>query len=65
MSSVAGYSAMAIYILSDAELHISKKLTALKKGINISKVQFFLILLITCNINNNYEGRSKENTNTV
>ena len=40
MSSVAGYSAMAVYILSDAELHISKKLTALKKGINISKVQF-------------------------
>ena len=31
---------MAVYILSDAELHISKKLTALKKGINISKVQF-------------------------
>ena len=44
---------MAVYILSDAELHISKKLTALKKGINISKVQFFLILLITCNIDNN------------
>ena len=56
---------MAVYILSDAELHISKKLTALKKGINISKVHFFLILLITCNIDNNYEGRSKENTNTV
>ena len=30
---------MAVYILSDAELHISKKLTALKKGINISKSQ--------------------------
>ena len=40
MSSVAGYSAMAVYILSDAELRISKNLTALKKGINISKVQF-------------------------
>ena len=64
-SSVAGYSAMAVYILSDAELHISKKLTAIKKGINISKVQFFLILLITCNIDNNCEGRSKANTNTI
>lgn len=65
MSSVAGYSAITIYILSDAELHISKKLTALRKGINILKVQFFLILIITCNINNNYEGRSKESTITV
>ena len=35
--------AMTTYILSDVELHISKKLTALKKGINNSEVQFFPI----------------------
>ena len=37
-------------------VHIYKKLTAPKKGINISKVQFLLIR----NIDNNYAGQSKE-----
>ena len=39
MSSVPAYSAMTVYIMSDAELHIFNKLTALKKGIDCPKVQ--------------------------
>ena len=39
MSSVAAYSAMAVYILPGAELHIFNKVTALKKGINGPKIQ--------------------------
>ena len=39
MSSEAAYSAMTVYIMSDAKLHISNKLTALKKGINCPKIQ--------------------------
>ena len=39
MSSVAAYSAMTVYIMSDAKLLIFNKFTALKKGINSSKIQ--------------------------
>ena len=39
MSSVAAYTAMTVYIMSDAELHIFDKFTALKKGINRPKIQ--------------------------
>ena len=39
MLSVAAYSAMTVYIISDAELHILNKLTALKKGIDCPKIQ--------------------------
>ena len=39
MSSEAAYSAMTVYIMSDAKLHIFNKFTALKKGINCSKIQ--------------------------
>ena len=39
MSSEAAYSAMTIYIMSDAKLHIFNKFTALKKGFNCPKIQ--------------------------
>ena len=39
MSSVAAYSAMTVYIMSDAKYHISNKFTELKKGINCPKIQ--------------------------
>ena len=39
MSSMAAYSTMTVYIMSDAELHIFIKFTALKKGINCQKIQ--------------------------
>ena len=39
MSFVAAYSAMTLYIMSDAELHIFDKFTALKKSINCPKIQ--------------------------
>ena len=39
MLSVAANSAMALYIMSDEELHIFDKFTALKKGINCQKIQ--------------------------
>ena len=39
MSSVAAYSAMTVYIMSDPEIHIFNKFTALKKGINCPKIQ--------------------------
>ena len=39
MSSVAAYSAMTVYIMSDAKVHIFNKFTALKKGINCPKFQ--------------------------
>ena len=39
VSSVTAYTAMAVYIMSDAELHIFNKSTALKKGINCPKIQ--------------------------
>ena len=39
MSSVAAYSAMTVYIISDAELYIFNKFTALQRGINCPKIQ--------------------------
>ena len=39
MSFVAAYSAMTLYIMSDAELHIFDKFAALKKSINCPKIQ--------------------------
>ena len=38
MSSEAAYSAMTVYIISDAKLHTFNKFTALKKGINCPKI---------------------------
>ena len=39
MSSVAAYSAMTVYKMPGAELHIFNKFTALKKCINGPKIQ--------------------------
>ena len=39
MLSVAAYSAMTLFIMSNAELHIFEKFTALKKGINCPNIQ--------------------------
>lgn len=39
MSSVAATSAMTVYIMSDAELHIFYKFTAVKKCRNCPKIQ--------------------------
>ena len=39
MSSVAAYSAMTVYIMSGAELHIFNNFPALEKGINCPKIQ--------------------------
>ena len=45
MSSVAAYSAMTVYIMPGAELHIFNKFTALKKGIN-GPVMYKIIFVI-------------------
>ena len=39
MSSLAAYSAMTVYIMSGADLHIFNKFKALMKGIHCPKIQ--------------------------
>ena len=50
MSPVAAYSAMTVYIMPGAELHIYNKFPALKKGINcpVQKSKMRAILMTAC-----------------